>query len=123
MLKPVTRKKLKIEGEMYRNVLSEYLQTVPSYLGGECTCEICSEMGKVRQSRPRNETIRGSTESVYEGDNPPSLSSTYETAVGMNGNCDQVVRTAMISILIFWIFLALIAGLHDPESLHFFTST
>lgn len=123
MLKPVTRKKLKIEGEMYRKVLSEYLQTVPSCLGGECTCEICSEMDNIWQSRPRNETMRGSTESVYEGDNPPSESSTYETAVGMNGNCDQVLRTAMISILIFWIFLALVAGLHDPESRPFFTST
>ncbi|KAF9600863.1 hypothetical protein IFM89_013459 [Coptis chinensis] len=42
VLKPVTRQKLRIEGVMYKKVLSEYLQTVPSFLGGDCVCPKCS---------------------------------------------------------------------------------
>lgn len=34
----------------------------------------------------------------------------------LNGNYDQVLRTAMISILMLWAFIAVIAGLWDPES-------
>ncbi|KAF8402873.1 hypothetical protein HHK36_010965 [Tetracentron sinense] len=45
VLKPVTRQKLRIEGDMYQKVLSEYLQTFPSFLGGKCTCTKCSTLG------------------------------------------------------------------------------
>ena len=126
MLKPVTRKKLKIGGETYVKLLSEYLQTIPSYLGGECTCEKCSEIGisNMRQSPHRNEITRtDSTESICDRENPLVLNRSYESGVDLNGNCDQVVRTAMISILIFWVFIALIAGITDPESRPFFSST
>ncbi|PON51456.1 CRAL-TRIO lipid binding domain containing protein [Trema orientale] len=124
MLKPLTRKKLKIGGETYGKLLSEYLRTIPSYLGGKCTCEKCSEIGisNVRVSPCRNEIARTeSSESFSRGENP--LNPSYETGVELNGNCDHVVRTAMISILMFWVFIALIAGIYDPESRPFFSST
>ncbi|KAL5581037.1 hypothetical protein UlMin_013479 [Ulmus minor] len=125
MLKPMTRKKLKIEGETYRKVLSEYLQTLPSFLGGKCTCEKCSETGcSYRRPSPRNGITRTeSTESVSEDENPFLFDRSYEAEVDMNWNCDQLVRTAMLSILIFWVFIALIAGIYDPESSPFFSST
>lgn len=122
----MTRKKLKIGGEAYGKLLSEYLQTIPSYLGGQCICERCSEIGisNMRQFTHRNQITRSeSTESICDGENSLLLDQYYETGVDLNWNCDQVVRTAMISILIFWVFVALIAGIYDPETRPFFPST
>ncbi|XP_062084921.1 uncharacterized protein LOC133791052 [Humulus lupulus] len=126
MLKPVTRKKLKIWGEAYGKLLLEHLQTVPAYLGGKCKCEKCLELGtsNMRHSPLRNKiTRRESTESFYDGENPPLLDSSYETGANSNSNCDQVVRTAIISCIMFWVFIALIAGIFDPESSPFAPST
>ena len=82
-------------------------------------------MSNRRHSPTRNEIRRTeSTDSVYEGENPLLLGPTFETAgADLHGNCDQVVRTAMITVLMLWVFIALIAGIHDPESRPFFSST
>ncbi|KAG2673519.1 hypothetical protein I3760_13G095500 [Carya illinoinensis] len=87
VLKPITRKKLRIEGEMYKKVLSENLGILPSYLG------VVSGDEDLRLRHPEN-----------------------EIDAHLNGNYDQVLRTAMISILMLWAFIAVIAGLWDPES-------
>lgn len=47
-------------------------------------------------------------------DDLPSSRPTYQTDADMNVNCDQVLRTAMISIIMFWVLVAVIAGLYDP---------
>ncbi|KMZ62772.1 hypothetical protein ZOSMA_446G00090 [Zostera marina] len=41
VLKPTTRKKLKIEGEMCPRLLAELFQSMPSFLGGNCECGHC----------------------------------------------------------------------------------
>lgn len=126
MLKPVTRKKLRVEGETFRKVLSEHLQALPSYLDGKCTCEKCSEISHRRHTPTRNAIRRTeSADSIYEGENPLSLNPTYENYADdhLHGNCDQIVRTAMITILMLWVFIALIAGILDPESRPVLSST
>lgn len=115
VLKPVTRQKLIIVGESYQKVLSEYIQTVPMYLGGPCTCTNCSVLSK--PSVPTNEEIN--VELSAESSNEKDLSSphsTFQTDVDINGNCDQVLRTAIIGILILWLFITLISGIYDVEA-------
>ncbi|KAF3453868.1 hypothetical protein FNV43_RR04309 [Rhamnella rubrinervis] len=121
VLKPVTRKKLKIEGQMYQKVLSEYLQTLPLYLGGKCTCRKCSEtsLGYMQQFRMNGISETDATASFCEGQNSFTLDPTYED--GEDLNCDQVLKTAIISILMLWVFIAFIAGICDPETRPFFT--
>lgn len=114
-MKPVTRQKLIIVGESYQKVLSEYIQTVPMYLGGPCTCTNCSVLSK--PSVPTNEEIN--VELSAESSNEKDLSSphsTFQTDVDINGNCDQVLRTAIIGILILWLFITLISGIYDVEA-------
>lgn len=41
VLKPATRKKLRIEGELCPKMLAELFQSVPSFLGGSCDCGRC----------------------------------------------------------------------------------
>ncbi|KAA8549245.1 hypothetical protein F0562_000929 [Nyssa sinensis] len=119
VVKPVTRQKLKIEGQMYRNVLTEYLQTLPSFLGGTCTCTRCSNLSICNLLEPQtNEDVNmtGTIADFNDGEDLPSPHPSYLTDMPMNGNCDQVLRTAMVGILMLWVLIAFIAGISDPES-------
>lgn len=118
ILKPNTRKKVKIEGEMFRKVLSEYLQTLPSYLGGNCTCMRCLKISNhdalPRLAKETNGMLPYSD--VSDDEDLPSPHLSHQTDINMNGDCDQVLRTAVIGMLMLCVFIALIAGLSDPES-------
>jgi hypothetical protein len=124
VLKPITRKKLKIEGEMYKKALSEYLETLPSYIGGKCTCTKCSTMSiGYMQQPPTNWMNRIDPSAVVtDGEDPRARHLVDEIDINLNGNCDQVLRTAIISILMLWVFIAVVAGLFDPGSRPFFAS-
>ncbi|XP_062015830.1 uncharacterized protein LOC133732317 [Rosa rugosa] len=124
VLKPYTREKLRIEGNMYRKILSECLETLPSYLGGKCLCRICSDINTKDMQQPRTNDImkRELRVSVCEGGSLHSPDPTCETEVEPNHNCDQLLRTAIVSILMFWILIAFIAGLYDPGSSPFSSS-
>lgn len=124
VLKPVTRKKLRIEGSAYHRVICEYLQTLPSYLGGNCTCKICANISIHTRRRPQatNEIRRiESTEYVSDGEDLPSPHLTFESDVPLNESWDHLVRTAVIGILMVWVFIALIAVLYDPDSRQIFS--
>ncbi|XP_048324032.2 uncharacterized protein LOC107408865 [Ziziphus jujuba] len=118
VLKPVTRKKLKIEGQMYQKVLSEYLQAIPLYLGGKCTCRQCSDSSlyHMQQFPASGIAEKDSPARFGEGENSLLLNPGYESGADLNDNCDQVLRTAIISILMLWVFIAFIAGMYDPEN-------
>lgn len=116
ILKPGTRKKVKIIGVVSRKVLSDYLQTLPSYLGGNCTCTKCSKMSLIHQPLA-NETNR--IQSYSDGgdsDDSPLARLSHQDDVDMDANCDHVFRMAVIGILMVWALIALIAGLTDPAS-------
>lgn len=66
---------------------------------------------------PTNEEIN--VELSAESSNEEDLSSphsTIQTDVDINGNCDQVLRTAIIAILMLWLFITLISGIYDVEA-------
>lgn len=74
----------------------------------------------MQQFRRNGITETDATASFGEGENSFTLDPTYES--GDDLNCDQVLRTAIISILMLWVFIAFIAGIYDPETRPFFTS-
>lgn len=120
VLKPATRKKLKIEGEMYKKVLFDNLSTLPSYLGGCCTCAICSKMGK-RVMPQFNETGTSGIDredDISGNEDSPLLLPSTELEGHQNNSYDQLLRTAVISILVFWVVIALGAGIYEPGSTH-----
>ncbi|XP_043702414.1 uncharacterized protein LOC122652673 [Telopea speciosissima] len=118
ILKPVTRQKLRIEGDMYQKVLFEYLKTVPSFLGGKCTCAKCSTDGIYDTWSPADEETdnRESYGNSSRGENPFLVDDLCETELQFDGSCQKVLRTAIISTLMLFIFIALIGGMYDPES-------
>lgn len=124
VLKPYTREKLRIEGKMYRKILSECLETLPLYLGGKCLCRICSDISTTDMQQPHtNEIMKRELRANVCGDgNLRSPSPTYESELEQNHNCDQLLRTAIVSVLMFWILIVFIAGLFDPVSSPFSSS-
>lgn len=124
ILKPVTRKKLKIEGETtYEKVLSEYLETLPRYLGGKCSCTKCSKVDF--HDIPRldtNEMVNREliTDAIRVNDAILPSQMVYEIDNHLHGNFDQMVRTGVISILMLWAFVAVIVSAYDPENRIFF---
>ncbi|XVE79611.1 hypothetical protein DITRI_Ditri14bG0072200 [Diplodiscus trichospermus] len=121
VLKPVTRKKLKVCGEMYRKVLLENLQTLPSYLGGDCRCTKCLTIGVNDVKRPRTDHIKSvhANEDVSNSEDIPSPDIICQRDGDQSGICDQVLRTAVIGLLMLWVLIAFIAGLYGPESASF----
>ncbi|PHU15947.1 hypothetical protein BC332_17152 [Capsicum chinense] len=118
VFKPATRQKLRFEGEMYQKVLSEFLQTLPSYLGGQCRCSRCAsfDMSKMHNTGVNDHPETAITEIINNPLDLTSLHSGEQTEIPTNYNCDQVLRKAVISILLFWVLVAFIAGVYDPES-------
>ncbi|KAK4376018.1 hypothetical protein RND71_006695 [Anisodus tanguticus] len=118
VFKPVTRQKLRFEGELYQKVLSECLQTLPSYLGGQCTCSRCAsfDMTKMHNTHMKNHQETAITENFNNPLDLTSLNSGEQTEIPSNYTCDQALRKAVLCVLLFWVFVALIAGVYDPES-------
>ncbi|TKY67333.1 Sec14 cytosolic factor [Spatholobus suberectus] len=120
VLKPATRKKLKLGGKIYQNVLYDNLPTLPSYLGGCCTCMRCSKIGNwdMRQHNATGTSRIDRREDISGNEGLPSLHPSNELDGRQIINSDQMLRTAVISILLFWVFIALGAGIYDPGSRH-----
>ncbi|KAE9461129.1 hypothetical protein C3L33_06933, partial [Rhododendron williamsianum] len=46
----------------------------------------------------------------------PSPRQSNLTNMHMNGNCDQALRASVIAVLVFWVLIAFLAGIYNPES-------
>ncbi|CAN1230988.1 hypothetical protein LINGRAPRIM_LOCUS1509 [Linum grandiflorum] len=112
ILKPVTKKKLRVEGKMYRKVLSEYLDAVPAYLGGCCACQRCME------TTGNNHTMKNTEHDGYIGDRDDRTLSLMNSDVDSPANpeLDRLIKTGVIGILMLWVFVALVVGFYDPET-------
>lgn len=116
VLKPVTRKKLHIVGDNYQRTLSEYLESVPSFLGSDCTCSHCRrpcvDSGEDILT-PNRELLHGE----YNGEGEQQ--SYYENELSTDCGYNHILRGAIIGLLMCWIIIALLAGFYDPEQQFF----
>ncbi|KAK8598464.1 hypothetical protein V6N13_094433 [Hibiscus sabdariffa] len=99
VLKPVTRKKLKIGGEMYRKVLLENLETLPSYLGGDCRCTKCLNIVDDMR-RPRTDQFNKihANGDASDSEDPSTLDLVYEDDIDQSSNCFQVFCASKINL-------------------------
>lgn len=116
LLNPSTKQKLCFEGESYKKTLAEFLQVVPSFLGGKCSCSRCKkhhdgpaiQAGEGSKSQPRQiGTDSGSPIGSTDFDEA-ELPSPY--------SCENAIRVAIVGMLMLWIFIAFLAGMNDPQS-------
>lgn len=117
VLKPTTRQKLCIQGENYQKVLSEILQSLPTFLGGNCTCSNCRMLLTGKRGERNQETFRiDHCDDVSDDEHELPHHAYPFTEPPLNGNCDHILRSAIVAMLMLWIFIAFASGLYDPES-------
>lgn len=134
VLKPATRQKLRIIGENYQEVLSEFLQSLPLFLGGMCSCSNCSVLSDVPsgneeiiQTRPREDIGNDKNEEIIQTcpsvdlKNDANVSSHqfyYHTDTSMSRSTELVIRTIIV-VVIFWILISFMQGVHHAGSIPF----
>jgi len=115
-LKPSTKQKLRFEGDSYKKTLAEFLQVVPAFLGGKCSCPQCEkprnssviQAGEGSKSQPRLVSVDdGSPVTDFDFDEE-EIPSAY--------SCENAIRAAIIGLLMMCIFVAFLAGMNDPTS-------
>lgn len=117
VLKPSTKQKLRILGDSYKNVISDYFETLPSYLGGQCTCPRCG-VGNVFPILATSTASADSVSDIVIAENVvPLRQSTYEyDDMISESNCSRALRNAVIGVLIIFVLIAFIEGIYNPES-------
>nr|GLL43030.1 uncharacterized protein LOC109193128 [Ipomoea trifida] len=114
VFKPVTRQKLRFLGDTYKNVLSECIETLPSYLGGSCTCLRC-DIHKMRDDLYIHEDMpETGADSKHDDDLPSALSGEQTYAPYGARSLDEMLRMAIVGVLIIWVLFASIAVIYDP---------
>lgn len=103
---------------MYQKVLDDLLLTLPSYLGGSCTCMKCSESGRRITQLPFATGTITSEADISDNGASPSSRPFLDLEGHPHGNYDHLLRTAIISVLVVWVVIALSAGLFDPSGRH-----
>lgn len=110
VLRPSTRQKLHVVGDTYHKVLLEHLQSVPTFLGGHCTCIHCHKLS-VGSAQCLDQAAKRELNLNFVDE----LGDSYLTDLPVYGNWDQILRTAIIGILMLWIFIAFIASMYGPD--------
>ncbi|KAF5184310.1 Sec14 cytosolic factor like [Thalictrum thalictroides] len=117
VLKPVTRQKLRIEGETYKKVLSEYLQTIPSFLGGDCVCSKCSSPSfEDSGAHHNNENNLMEPSGNFSNDEDLSPVYSYLNNAHLTRDYEEVLKKSIVAILMVLIFVGFLGVMYGPES-------
>lgn len=112
VLRPGTRQKLRILGENYQRVVLEFVQTLPSFLGGDCSCPKCS-----KPMNEENNVAQSSTE--VEADNALAPLTTVHVEEDFESiKCRTAWKTIIMTILIVLLSVMFSVWIHDLEVLH-----
>ncbi|GAB4836601.1 hypothetical protein Ancab_001513 [Ancistrocladus abbreviatus] len=128
VLSPATQRKLKIEGDDYRRVLSEYLEALPSFLGGDCSCPKCSGMtcscpkcsGMTCSQNPSKEAnLVGPSSGSTDAENTSSPPSTFQTDDLDHVKCVRTLKAAIVGIITLLLCMAFILGVNEVRVVYF----
>ncbi|XP_062214144.1 uncharacterized protein LOC133915133 [Phragmites australis] len=116
VLKPSTKQKLRFEGDSYKKTLAEFLQIVPAFLGGKCSCSQCEkprdssviQAGEGSKSQPHQISV--------DGGSPVTDFDFDEAEIVSPYSCENAIRAAIIGLLMVCIFIAFHAGMNDTTS-------
>nr|GMC63735.1 phosphatidylinositol/phosphatidylcholine transfer protein SFH12-like [Ipomoea batatas] len=109
VLRPSTRQKVMILGRIYQDYLSNNLETVPSFLGGNCICSKCSSHSNtIEEEMPLAPSTAHQT-----NDNTPEIH--HHSLSIMNPTKKPLVKIIAIGVVMVWILFAIILGTHYSE--------
>ncbi|XP_078428978.1 SEC14 cytosolic factor family protein / phosphoglyceride transfer family protein [Wolffia australiana] len=102
MMRPTTREKLRVMQN--DKALAELVQVAPAFLGGGCGCQKCNGLGRQHRGLREEGGQLGGGQMVVA-----------EERAGGTAGLDQATRTAMVGMLMVWIFLAYLVGMKDQD--------
>ncbi|GJN22854.1 hypothetical protein PR202_gb10455 [Eleusine coracana subsp. coracana] len=116
VLKPSTKQKLRFEGDSYKKTLAEFLQIVPAFLGGKCSCPQCEkprdclaiQAGEGSKSQQRQISVDDGARFSHFDFEEAEIPSPY--------SCEHAIRAAIIGLLMVCIFFAFLAGMNEPSA-------
>ncbi|KAL3702306.1 hypothetical protein R1sor_020328 [Riccia sorocarpa] len=127
VVRPVTREKVSLLGEVFLGSLSESLggtEKVPAYMGGTCHCERCLEYHK-SESLPQVSPFRGTLgrtrvqeeeAQIEEQDEAAEESAYQEDRVTVDyQSYNAGLRMAIIGLLMLWIVITMVAAKQEPQ--------
>jgi hypothetical protein len=101
-------------------VVSEFLQTVPAFLGGNCSCLQCRKiLGKLEnkiEEMCTSSQMRPDQELWLELDEAVGISLTEREPRAVS-ECNHVLRSVVIGLLMLCIVMVFLAGLNEHDSL------
>lgn len=111
---------MRLEGEGCQKALKELLETIPLFLGGDCNCPQCRKIlgeveNKIEEVCTSSKMQCGEKELELEFDETVGISLTESELHAVN-DCNHVLRSVLVGILMFWIVIAFLAGLYEPDS-------
>ncbi|KAG0465177.1 hypothetical protein HPP92_019341 [Vanilla planifolia] len=102
--------KLQIVGERNRKLLSDFLESVPAFLGGDCSCPKCRILSARRSQASTEEICRGEPSGNTTSDASLAASNDFQaTELTFSGSCEHVLRAAVVLILMLWVLIAFFA--------------
>lgn len=135
VLKPATRQKVRIIGRNHLEFLPNYLDSIPPFLGGNCSCSKCSNQSNAEVKSDEATRTELTSDHVNRSETPDHLNISDEVTrtepapdqvkdspefnhhnvSNTNGYSEELIKTIIIGILIVWIFIAVIVAMDYPE--------
>lgn len=135
MLKPSTRQKVRIIGRNHLEFLSNHLNSIPPFLGGNCSCSKCSDQtdaesesdeatrtDRTPDQASRPETPDHTNESNEVTPTEPAADQVKDSPEFNHHNVsntsvyrEELIKTIFIGILMVWVFIAVIVAMDYPE--------
>lgn len=110
VLKPVTREKLHILGDDYPRILSEYLESVPSFLGGDCKCTCCTRVC----FNDDMDTVTNRKSLLHGNDEVEIGGTSYDNETSQDVG-SHILRVIIVALLMFWVLVAALAGFYESD--------
>ncbi|WMV31512.1 hypothetical protein MTR67_024897 [Solanum verrucosum] len=135
VLKPATRQKVRIIGRNHLEFLSNHLDSIPPFLGGNCSSSKCSDQTNAegesdeatrteptpdQASRPEtHDHVNESDEVTLTEPAPDQVKDSTELNhhnVSNTSVCrEELIKTIIIGILMVWVFIAVFVAMDYPE--------
>ncbi|CAH9121343.1 unnamed protein product [Cuscuta epithymum] len=121
VLRPATRKKVEIIGRNYEEYLSKKLESVPVFLGGNCSCSKCSPQ-RIPEVTVEEIQLTASSSTAHnsndDNDNTPEFHG--HTVSYMNPRFypltkEPLIKIIIIGVVMLWILVAMILGTNNSE--------
>ena len=114
MLKPTTRKKVRVEGDKFMEVLTQSFGScaiVPAVLGGTCSCATCVALEEKQNVKvPLMDSLAKSEAKPPEFHTSVSEETARDPVITVRHPYMRTLRVIILGLVCLWILIAMMSG-------------